>query len=84
MKETLKTQTKVLEALPLEVLPERFVTMHPKILTRRSLTSEINFSQLKREMSPEINVEGTIFHRLIRFLLDLPYIDRQIQVKCSH
>ena len=30
MNETLETQTKVLEALPLEVLPERIVTMHPE------------------------------------------------------
>ena len=54
MNETLKTQTKVLEAVPLEVLPERFVTMHPQISTRRSLTPEVTYSELQGEMSPEI------------------------------
>ena len=54
IKETLKTQTKVLEAVPLEVLPERFVAMHPQISTRRSLTPEVTNIELQREMSPEI------------------------------
>ena len=40
--QTLKTQTKALEpvAVPLEVLPQRFVTMHPQISIRRSLTPD--------------------------------------------
>ena len=40
--QTLKTQTKALEpvAVPLELLPERFVTMHPQISIRRSLTPD--------------------------------------------
>jgi len=54
MNETRKTQTKVLDAVPLEVLPERFVTMHPQISTRGSLTPEVTNSELQREMSPEI------------------------------
>ena len=54
MNEMLKMQTKVMEAVPLEVLPERFVTKHPQISTRRSLTPEVTYSELQREMSPEI------------------------------
>ena len=50
LNETLKTQTKVLEAVPLEVLPERFVTMHPQISSRRSLTPEVTYIELLREM----------------------------------
>lgn len=50
MNETLKTQTKVMEAVPLEVLPERFVTKHPQISTRRSLTPEVTYSELQQEM----------------------------------
>ena len=54
MNKTLRTQTKALEAVPLEVFPERFIPMHSQILTRRSFTPEATFNELQGEMSPEI------------------------------